>query len=75
MRDLVRLHSRPGDLVVDPFVGSGTTLVAARALGRRAIGGDLDPAYVAAAAARLAEPLFDHAPASPFQQLALTEPA
>jgi site-specific DNA-methyltransferase (adenine-specific) len=39
---LIRASSSPGDLVLDPFAGSGTTGVAARNLGRRAILFDLD---------------------------------
>jgi hypothetical protein len=42
-----------GGLVVDPFCGSGTTLVAARQEGRRAVGCDVDPAAIATARARL----------------------
>lgn len=37
--------SAPGDLVLDPFEGSGTTAVACRMLGRRHIGFELDPGY------------------------------
>lgn len=44
----------PGQTVVDPFAGSGTTLLAAHALGRHAIGCDNDPAAVATARERLA---------------------
>lgn len=40
LRLLVALAARPGDMVIDPFCGSGTTLIAARALGRAAIGID-----------------------------------
>ncbi len=35
----------PGDLVLDPFLGSGTTIIAAQKTGRRAAGLELDPAY------------------------------
>jgi site-specific DNA-methyltransferase (cytosine-N4-specific) len=38
--------SRPGDLVFDPFVGSGTVARVATSLGRRAVGCDLNPAYL-----------------------------
>lgn len=47
----VRLFSEPGDLVVDPFSGTGTTVYWARALGRRAIGVDLSEAHCARASA------------------------
>jgi len=40
----VRCYSKPGELVVDPFAGGGTCLKVADALGRRAIGYDIDPA-------------------------------
>jgi DNA modification methylase len=44
--------SEPGDLVLDPFAGSGTTLVEAQRLGRRSIGVDLNPIACAAARAK-----------------------
>ncbi len=44
----------PGDLVLDPFFGSGTTGAVARRLGRRYIGIEKDPGYVALAESRLA---------------------
>ena len=50
----IRLHGRPNAIVLDPFMGTGTTLVAAQREGARGIGIDLDPAYVAIAEARLA---------------------
>jgi site-specific DNA-methyltransferase (adenine-specific) len=52
---LIDLYTFAGDLVVDPFCGSGSTLVAALRTGRHAIGYDLDPAYVALSLARVAE--------------------
>ena len=46
--------TRPGELVLDPFVGSGTTAAVARRLGRRCIGIDREADYVAIARERLA---------------------
>lgn len=51
----IRLSSFPGELVVDPFMGSGTTLLAARALGRKAVGIELSERYCEIAANRLAQ--------------------
>ena len=45
--------SRPGDVVLDPFCGSGSTLVAAQSLGRRYIGIEIDAEYAEVAQARL----------------------
>src|SRR2546423_693609 len=46
--------SRPGDLILDPFSGTGTTGAAAKRLGRRYIGIERDPAYAKAAEKRIA---------------------
>src|SRR5262245_4624113 len=50
---IVRVSSSPGDLVLDPFAGSGTTLAVARRLGRRYLGVELSPEYAEGARQRL----------------------
>jgi site-specific DNA-methyltransferase (adenine-specific)/modification methylase len=50
---MIRASSRPGELVVDPFFGSGTTGAVARRLGRRWIGVERDKRYVELALVRL----------------------
>jgi DNA modification methylase len=50
----IALTSRPGDLVLDPFIGSGTTASAALELGRRCIGFDISESYVRGARKRVA---------------------
>jgi site-specific DNA-methyltransferase (adenine-specific) len=49
----IRLHGRKNPLVLDPFMGTGTTVVAAQLEGARGIGIDVDASYVAIAQARL----------------------
>lgn len=53
IRRFIAGSTRPGDLVVDPFAGSGTTAVVAERLGRRWLSGDADPRYVGLARTRL----------------------
>ena len=53
-RRLIELYTFSGDLVLDPFMGAGTTAVAARDSGRHFVGYEVNPEYVALATDRLA---------------------
>lgn len=55
MRHFVETLTNPGDTVLDPFAGSGSTLVAAQQLGRKPIGTETNPEYVKICQRRLAE--------------------
>ena len=50
---IIRVATNPGDLVVDPFAGSGTTLAVAKRLGRRFWGCELSPRYASVIVERL----------------------
>ncbi len=52
-RKCIELFSHQGELVVDPFMGSGTTLLAARDANRNAVGFDINPDYITLAQERL----------------------
>jgi DNA modification methylase len=52
---LIRLYTYVDDVVLDPFLGSGSTAVAAVKNGRHYVGYDTDPGYIAIAEARVAE--------------------
>lgn len=63
---LVRMFSFAGDTVLDPFMGTGTTLLAAARCGRNAVGVDVESSYLRKAKARLERELaglFTHRPA------------
>jgi len=49
------MSTDPGDIVLDPFLGTGTTAIAAKALGRHYIGIDIDPMYKKIAEEKLAK--------------------
>jgi DNA modification methylase len=53
-RNLILAYSKPGECVLDPMVGSGTTLIEARLLGRRALGFDVNRKAVSITNSRLA---------------------
>lgn len=56
---VVRVSSNPGDLVLDPFAGSGTTLAAAKKLGRDYLGVELSPDYAERVRDRLGRVVVD----------------
>jgi len=57
LRDLISTSSHEGDTVLDPFMGSGSTCVAARNAGRRYIGIEIDRQWYELALERLADPI------------------
>lgn len=54
LQRVLLMTTNPGDVVLDPFFGSGTTGAVAKKLGRHYIGIEVDPTYIAAAEERLA---------------------
>jgi DNA methylase len=58
VRRVIQAHTNPGEVVVDPCIGGGTSAIEALALGRRFVGGDVNPNALRFAAARL---LTEHA--------------
>ena len=62
---LIQLYTFRDDLVLDPFMGSGSALLAAARLGRRYVGYDLDPAYVEVTRNRVAAAIAEHSDDGP----------
>lgn len=56
VENCVLLTTQPGDIVYDPFAGSGTTVAVAERLGRNSTGTEIDPAYIKLAQDRMSTP-------------------
>lgn len=59
LEELIAMSTDRGDLVVDPFAGSGSTIIAARNLGRRGVGIEMEKMYVDRANEQLERPMLD----------------
>lgn len=64
VRPLIRYSSKPGEVVYDPFAGSGTTLVVAAQEGRKAVGVEVDERYCETIARRFSQGVLDFGEAS-----------
>lgn len=71
---VIEVFTHEGELVIDPFVGSGTTLIAARDLNRNAVGFDLKQDYIDLCYERLQQATLDNLQA-PTKQIAIKDDA
>ena len=55
IEEIIKIHSNPGDLVLDPFMGSGTTAISAFNTGRHYVGFELDEKYFKILTSRIVE--------------------
>lgn len=62
LRAVIALVSTPGEVIVDPYAGTGTTLAAAKSLGRCAVGVEIEERYCEIAATRLCQGVLDLEP-------------
>ncbi len=60
IEEIIRIHSNSGDLVLDPFMGSGTTAISALNAGRNYVGYELDKSYFDVLTNRIAEHTSNH---------------
>lgn len=73
---LIRMFSFVGDVVLDPFLGTGTTVIGAMETGRHSIGVEIDPEYLRAATARIGSRASEVSERGPVAaEVVLTEPA